>query len=277
MKTIAGVKRNRDYSPNHIENDSLIFMKTVEEIKQLGLEVNVYDEEELEKDLKIEENLIFSMARGALALRKLLKAELEGKIVINSPLTALKCHRINMSKLLKEAGVPFPFTVSGTLDGLTDYKFDNFNSTIVWVKRGDIHAIHREDVTLVFSEEEKRNILKEFGHRGIASAVLQKHIEGEVLKFYAIKDTDFFYYYFYNRDKSIHFDEDKLKLYTSKAAEVLGLEIYGGDAIISERGEITILDMNDWPSFAPVRDKASKYIAKYIYRKLFGAEERALI
>ncbi|MGK9369381.1 hypothetical protein ACSSWA_10795 [Melioribacter sp. Ez-97] len=277
MKTIAGVKRNRDYSPNHIENDSLIFMKTVEEIKQLGLEVNVYDEEELEKEMKIKEDLIFSMARGALALRKLLKAELEGKMVINSPLTVLKCHRINMSKLLKEAGVPFPFTVSGTLDVLTDYKFDNFNSTIVWVKRGDIHAIHREDVTLVFSEEEKRNILKEFGHRGIASAVLQKHIEGEVVKFYAIKDTGFFDYFFYNRDKSIRFDENKLKLYTSKAAEVLGLEIYGGDAIISESGEITIIDMNDWPSFAPVRDKASKYIAKYIYRKLFGAEERTLI
>ncbi|MGK9475421.1 hypothetical protein [Melioribacter sp. OK-6-Me] len=261
MERIAGIKRSREFSPNHIENDSLIFMKTVEELNKLGVEVNIYNEEEIETGKNLKENLIFSMARGTQVLKKLLKAELEGKIVINPSLTVLKCHRINMSKLLKEAGIPFPLTIAGTLDYLESYDFENIGTTKVWIKRGDIHAIHKEDVTAVFSNEEKINILKEFGYRGITSAILQEHIEGEVLKFYAVKNTDFFEYYFYNRDNKINVDEDKLKEYAARSADALGLEIFGGDAIVSDSGKITIIDVNDWPSFAPVRNKAAKFIA----------------
>lgn len=38
----------------------------------------------------------------------------------------------------------------------------------------------------------------------------------------------------------------------------------GGDAIITEKGEIYIIDFNDWPSFAPIKDLASKAIARLI-------------
>ena len=51
------------------------------------------------------------------------------------------------------------------------------------------------------------------------------------------------------------------------AAETLGLYVYGGDAIISPDGTVSIIDINDWPSFAPVRDEASREIAKLILRK----------
>ena len=51
------------------------------------------------------------------------------------------------------------------------------------------------------------------------------------------------------------------------AAETLGLYIYGGDAIISPDGGIAIIDINDWPSFAPVREEASREIAKLVHRK----------
>jgi len=45
------------------------------------------------------------------------------------------------------------------------------------------------------------------------------------------------------------------------------LDIYGGDAVISPDGSISIIDLNDWPSFAPVRDQASKFIANLIFQK----------
>ena len=51
------------------------------------------------------------------------------------------------------------------------------------------------------------------------------------------------------------------------AAETLGLFVYGGDAIIGRDGSITIIDVNDWPSFAPVREEASRAIADLIFRK----------
>ena len=52
----------------------------------------------------------------------------------------------------------------------------------------------------------------------------------------------------------------------SSSADILGLDVYGGDAIISPDGSISMIDMNDWPSFAPVRDEAKKHIANLIYK-----------
>ena len=60
------------------------------------------------------------------------------------------------------------------------------------------------------------------------------------------------------------FDEKKLHALAEHAAETLGVSIYGGDAIISPNGTITLIDLNDWPSFAPCRGAAAHAIAKYL-------------
>jgi len=52
------------------------------------------------------------------------------------------------------------------------------------------------------------------------------------------------------------------------SAIALGLDVYGGDAVVAEDGSISIFDINDWPSFAPVRDEASEQIAKLIFQKV---------
>ncbi len=53
----------------------------------------------------------------------------------------------------------------------------------------------------------------------------------------------------------------------SASADALGLRVYGGDAIIGKDGGVTVIDINDWPSFAPIREEASRHIAQLIYRK----------
>jgi len=45
------------------------------------------------------------------------------------------------------------------------------------------------------------------------------------------------------------------------AAAALGLEIFGGDAIIRSDGEPVIVDINAWPSYARCRDRAAQAIA----------------
>lgn len=67
--------------------------------------------------------------------------------------------------------------------------------------------------------------------------------------------------------KYYDFDLGLLKKYSNDAADALGIDIYGGDAIISFKGDIHLIDVNDWPSFAPCRDEASVYIARCIYEK----------
>ena len=261
---LAGISRQAEYSPNHVENDSLIIRATAEELKKLGVEVTVFGEREV-LNSSFKEQLIFSMVQGPEAIEKLLETEEKGAFIINSPKSVTNCYRTNMVKLLHENGIPFPKSVTIKIPCEDESKLPTFESNKYWVKRGGVHAVHREDVTLVYSEGERNNVLKEFYRRGIKTAVLQEHLEGDVIKFYAVKDSDFFNWYYLNGKYHTNFNNNNLQELASKSAEVLGLSIYGGDAIISQDGDISIIDMNDWPSFAPVRDEASKHIAQLIY------------
>jgi D-alanine-D-alanine ligase-like ATP-grasp enzyme len=48
------------------------------------------------------------------------------------------------------------------------------------------------------------------------------------------------------------------------AVSALGLEVYGGDAIVTPAGEIFLIDINAWPSFALYREEASLQIARLL-------------
>ena len=54
----------------------------------------------------------------------------------------------------------------------------------------------------------------------------------------------------------------------NKAAEVLVVDVYGGDAIVAPDGTIRIIDFNDWPSFAPCCQDGGKAIAQAIIQKI---------
>ena len=116
-----------------------------------------------------------------------------------------------------------------------------------------MHAVHREDVTLVYSEDERENIFSEFEKRGIKQVVLQQHLDGDVIKFYSVTGSPLFHWYYLNGNNHTPFSEKELNDLAVKSAKELGLDIYGGDAVISADGSISIIDGNDWPSFAPIR------------------------
>jgi glutathione synthase/RimK-type ligase-like ATP-grasp enzyme len=260
----AGIRRNSQYSPNQITNDGLILLKTAEELMKLGIDYKIYEESEI-ANKKINENIIFTMARGIDSLNILSEMEENGKLIINSPKSSINCYRVKMSAKLKTAGIPFPNSKVVKTNSNENYNLTDVGKKKIWIKRGDVHAIHREDVSLVYGDEELNFILKEFAHRGITEAILQEHVEGDVIKFYAVSGTNFFRWYYLNGNNNYKFDISSLKKLSEKSAELLNLLIYGGDAIVSENGAITIIDINDWPSFANFRDEASRYIAEKIY------------
>ena len=267
MIKLAGIKRSAEFSPNHIETDSLILMKTTEVLMEMGAKINLYNEEDVGK-VDIPEEMIFSMVQGERATEELLKYETSGtKQIINPPSAVKNCYRVNMTSLLPDAGIPFPKSVHVKTNDLATVNFNDFGMRKIWIKRGDVHAVHREDVTLVYSEEEKISMLHEFERRGITDAILQTHLDGDVVKFYAIKDSNLFHWYYLNGINHTKFDTTKLHELAQASAEVLGLFIYGGDAVIAEDGSIKIIDINDWPSFAPIKDEAAKQIANLIFKK----------
>jgi hypothetical protein len=136
--------------------------------------------------------------------------------------------------------------------------------------------------------EEAKSVLKEYAIRGIERAVMNEHLVGDLVKFYGVAGTDFFDW-FYPSEKQhskfgheqingvtheIPFDTDYLQRLCNEAAHVLKVHIYGGDCIIDKDGTIRLIDLNDWPSFAPCRDQAAPYIAECIHRlwfKVYGS------
>jgi len=125
--------------------------------------------------------------------------------------------------------------------------------------------------------------LKEYAIRGITTAVINEHLVGDLVKFYGVAGTDFFYWFYPNLQHSkfglekingkahgILFDKEQLQQICNEAAGVLNLKIYGGDCIIDEDGTIRLIDFNDWPSFAPCRNEAAPCIAECIHHFVTG-------
>ncbi|GAA4808088.1 hypothetical protein GCM10023231_41710 [Olivibacter ginsenosidimutans] len=277
---IIGIRRGTTFSPNHIGNDEAIFLLTMEALKKEGYSVHIYSEEAF---MQIEsfpaELYIVSMAREKQVVKKLQLLEKKGALVVNSGFGVENCFRTNMTKLLIANQIPYPKSIIVSTECKDERLFNEFPQPGVWIKRGDFHAIHKEDVTFVSSREEGLDILREYALRGIPDAVISKHLVGDLVKFYGVRGTDFFFWFYpyeHNHHKYAHyeningklvyntFDEQQLKAFAVAAAEVLNVCIFGGDAIIDPQGNIHIIDLNDWPSFAPCREVAATAIARLL-------------
>jgi predicted amidohydrolase YtcJ len=109
--------------------------------------------------------------------------------------------------------------------------------------------------------------LAAFAARGIARVALQEHVPGPVLKFYALADGSFFRYY--DAERGLNgalpsVDERPLAQLVFAAARLLGLDVFGGDVVLTEPDRPVLIDLNDWPSFAPFREDAAVHIAEYL-------------
>ncbi|GAB6010942.1 ATP-grasp domain-containing protein [Viscerimonas tarda] len=278
---LAGVKRKIKYSPNHIGNDAMIFNLTAQHLEEMGYELKEYTETEFALS-DIAEPVVFNMVRERASINKLQQLEKNGTIVINSGFGIENCTREKMTRLLLENNIPHPRSlIVGTTEDPSE-ALEAMDAPAFWIKRGDFHAIHREDVAYARSVEEVKDILKEFSLRGIPSAVINEHLVGDLVKFYGVANTDFcfqFYPFNFNHSKFGHeaingtakhlpFSREDLKKVCDKAGDVLNVRIYGGDCVVNEDGTFRIIDFNDWPSFAPCRDEAALKIAESIHKEI---------
>ena len=272
---IAGVMREGAYSPNHIGNDANIFNATAEQLRRRGYVVNIYSEEQFRKGI-MGEPVILNMCRAASSIGMLQKYEDEGKLVVNSGYGIENCTRERMTRLLMSHGIPYPESLIVNTNEAVISELKRADMEACWVKRGDFHAMHKEDVSYCRHPQEAQDVLQEYFYRGINRAVINRHLEGDLVKFYGIAGTRFFYHFypFYGHNEKfgldavngmphmVPYDADALHAMCEKAADLLDVVMYGGDCIISSDGSFSIIDFNDWPSFAPCRKEASVQIAR---------------
>ncbi|MCC8113311.1 MAG: hypothetical protein LIP03_04810 [Bacteroidales bacterium] len=273
---IGGIMRAGAYSPNHIGNDSAIFNMVADQLRKRGMQVNIYSEEQLLAG-RVTENVIIDMCREPRSLEVLQQMEDDGALVINSGYGIENCTRERMTRILLGNSIPYPESIIVNTDEMVQKRLNDMGISRCWIKRGDFHAKHKEDVTSVRHPEEAQEVVQEYFLRGIKRAVINRHLEGDLVKFYGVLGTPFFYW-FYPYDKHVgtedemvngvprqyKFDQQALHDTCTRAAEALGVVIYGGDAIVAPDGSFSLIDFNDWPSFAPCRVQAAPIIARRI-------------
>ena len=278
---IAGIMRTGAYSPNHIGNDAAIFYATAEQLRKRGCEVNVYSEEQFIAG-KVSERIILNMCREQRSIQLLQRKEDEGCLVINSGYGIENCTRERMTRILLGSNIPYPESLIVNTNEAVKPALKESGFTACWIKRGDFHAMHKEDVSYCRHIEEAQEVLQEYFYRGIKRAVINKHLPGDLIKFYGVKGSPFFYWFYpfdeghskYGHEaingKSTGFDFDikQLKEICHNAADTLDVVVYGGDCIVSSDGDIKIIDFNDWPSFAPCRNEAAPHIAKAVMAEI---------
>lgn len=279
---ILGIYRSPKFSPNSSGRDKAIFDAVASRLQRGGHDVSVISED-LFVAVDLEDfDLVFSMARGTYVLQCLAEAEWNFALpVFNSAVALLRAERSQLISSMHTAGIPQPAfqvirPVTSTSSASRTVSFP------LWLKRGDACAQTIADVRFISDEHTYAQALSDFAEKGISSAVVEEHVAGDLVKFYGVEGTDFFYHYYptdgdgfskfgleqHNGQPShFRFSAESLKNVADAAARASKITIYGGDAIVRADGTFVIIDFNDWPSFSACRKQAAKAIAQRILKK----------
>jgi hypothetical protein len=271
---LVAIYRSPSYSPlQHGVNDTAILDATVARLEAEGWRATRTSEAEVEQGRLPTAELYLNMCQGSLAAEQLMPLESDGIVVVNRPSSALNCHRYRLVRKLGDSTLSFPRTLihasSAPLPPPAQLNALSPDHQKVWIKRGDVHAERPEDVVAT-TLEHVADVLRAFTARGIPWVALQEHVPGPVVKFYGVTDGRFFNWYGADagfRGERPQVDENRLKALAFEAATVLGLEVFGGDVAFPEPDRPVLIDINDWPSFAPFREEAARAIAAYIIHR----------
>lgn len=274
---IFGIARSERFSPNSAHRDEAVFRAVADVLRADGHEVETMSEdgigsrEELSRCCRASD-AVFSMARDASLLSWLAAEEQAGCKVINSAVALLHADRSALTRLFITNDIPVPRTrpaaeAAGSL------------SFPLWLKRGDACAQSATDVCHAADRGEFEAAMASFAARGISDILACEHAAGDLVKFYGVEGTDFFFHY--HATDGAHFSKFGLEKYNGapagyavptcllkacadRAARLSGLTVYGGDCVVRRDGSFVIIDFNDWPSYSLCRDAAAAAIARRI-------------
>ena len=259
-----GIFREADHSPNREDDDAAILKMTAEKLQKTGdCDVTLFQPAEIMAQTSSPPpDLVFYMCEKPEILEVLDDWEKQGTVMVNSPEGVRNTYRYNTIDLM-EGFEFFPESVPLSTE-TTD--FEAFRP--LWVKRLDFHALSADDVCFANTPKQLEGILKRLQKQNVENVLVQEHAEGDLIKFYGIRSRWFEYFYHKDQTPKHHaFDKSELERVAKQSARLLGLDIYGGDAIITKEGKIFLIDLNAWPSFALYRDIASDHIARLIAEK----------
>ena len=232
LPQILMVQRDESFSPNAVEKDLAILQAVGEKLRDRGASVSYVKEELLQdKRWKLGDRVgvIFSMARSEKSLAVLQQAQAEGVMVVNDPRSIEICNsRRAIDGLMRSNSIPAaPYYERG---------------------KGWIKADRGHDVRFAANEEEMLAFKQQ-----VEDPLLTAHVEGTLVKFYGVADR------FFSPQGYPQVAEAAARL-----ARLVGIQVYGGDAVLLSDGTFAIIDFNDWPSFSSCREEAAAAICRLI-------------
>ena len=267
---ILAVSRAERFSPNSVERDKAIFQAVIDRLQEHDNEVRLVSEENLEDVSEYSEyseysessDLVITMARQPETLMWL---KLLDVTCINSPEGIECCMRSRLLSIMERLGTPVP-----AQEGSEGY----------WLKRGDAAAQTDADVVYVSDREQLKTAIQTMCQRGVTDYTVSAHVQGDLVKFYGVGQGGFFRWYYptddgqtkfgdeHHNGKACHyqFQIEALQNEVQRLAAVVGVSVYGGDAIIRADGSFCLIDFNDWPSFSRCREEAADAIASLLNR-----------
>lgn len=232
LPQILMVQRDESFSPNAVEKDLAILQAVGEKLRDRGASISYVKEELLQdKRWKLGDRVgvIFSMARSEKSLAVLQQAQAEGVMVVNDPRSIEICNsRRAIDGLMRSNRIPAaPYYERG---------------------KGWIKADRGHDVRFAANEEEMLAFKQQ-----VEDPLLTAHVEGTLVKFYGVADR------FFSPQGYPQVAEA-----ASRLARLVGIQVYGGDAVLLSDGTFAIIDFNDWPSFSSCREEAAAAICRLI-------------
>ncbi len=258
-----GVYREVEFSPGKVEADAAILDAVLAELASHGIETAAFDAKTFVGSTAIADaEIILAMCQSEGALRRLAELEAAGAIAVNSALAIRNCYRDLLGAGLTRAGIPAPDGVLMATASPVDLRR---LSTLdveagVFVKRGDLHALGPDDVQQATGRAALTSTLADFAGRGIPMVYVQQAASGHTVKFYGVSGSEYFNVIAQEGEVSEEIAR-ALAEASGIAATALGLEAWGGDAMV-DGDRFAIVDFNDWPSFSRVRAPAARAIAR---------------
>lgn len=278
-KKILAIYRERIFSNRAVDADRAILDEVLSIFRmKFGhqCEINVLHPEDVSMmPLNLRYDLVFSMAQDEKILTMLDILQAKGAVVLNSSASIRNCYRQKLSELLSDEIFSYPRFLSTDIEKIDERLIDD---RAVWIKRGDFHALVDDDVIFAGTRQEKLHSLDHFRKRGVTRVIFQDHCEGELFKFYGVRDSFFNLrymgrtgkdrYQFIPGDINVDFDKTRLEILAHRAARILDLDFFGGDCIIDETGKMHFIDFNDWPSFRTCVHTVAPVMVNYALQKL---------
>ncbi len=259
--TWLGVYRESIFSPGKVREDAAILDATMTELSRRGYPTAATEAKDLDR-FSGRPAVVLTMAQSRRALDVLENWERHGTRIVNSVSSIRNAYRKPLISLLAQARLPLPTSRIIPAEEV-EWSLSFERSSVYWLKRGDVHATQPKDVAKVTTREELVQALCHFRSQRIDEVLVQEHVSGQVIKFYGVGKGCYFRAFLASNGEDITAGMKPLSTLAYRSAEAVGLEIYGGDCILTEKGEILLIDLNDWPSFSRCCRSAAEEIAQY--------------